>query len=241
MMYNKSLYIILLVIVGLTFYSCTDLGNPISSPESEEMEVNTHDFHAEAATNSNYQSSGVYWFNDGSEVEGASATLLRTRDKIQMKTKTMNLDPHGSYTVWWVVFNYPEECGGACGEPDLFNDDVGGSVLYAAGHVIGKNGKGNFAGSLREGDLSGCQPPWDAFDLSIIGSEGEMDLCREGLIEAEGAEVHLVIRTHREIVPGMVNKQINTYAGACTAESSFGAGNGPNDCEDQQFAIFLSP
>lgn len=137
-----------------------------------------------------------------------------------------------------MIFNYPDECENGCGEPDLFNDDVGGSVLYAAGHVIGANGKGNFTGSLRTGDLNGCQSPWDAFDLELIGGEGDLDMCREGLVDPQAAEIHLVVRAHGEKIPGMVNEQINTFAGGCTAESSFGASDGPNECEDQQFAVF---
>lgn len=238
--------IILSVVLGMTFLSCTDQNIP-SSPKSDDVIPFSESFDDAAIKNANQQVSDVYWFveppEEPFEVEGAKATLLRTRNNVRMTIKTSDLDPHGTYTVWWVIFNNPEECANGCGMPDLFNDDVGGSVLYAAGHVIDGNGKGNFAGSLRKGDLRGCQPPWDAFDLTFVNGAGEMDLCREGLVDPEGAEIHLVVRTHGERVPGMVNDQINTFAGGCTADSSFGAGleEGGNDCADQQFAVFLSP
>ena len=63
-------------------------------------------------------------------------------------------------------------------------------------------------------------------------------MCRDGLTDPQGAEVHLVVRSHGERITGMVNDQINTFAGGCTAESSFGAAESPNECEDQQFAVF---
>lgn len=171
----------------------------------------------------------VVTFDDPSVVTGTT-TLLRTHDGIRMTLKTTDLDPRATYTVWWVIFNNPEACAlegvGHCVEDDLFNPETGPSILYAAGNVVSPNGKGNFAGSLKTGDLSGCQPPWDG-----------LELCANGLEDPDGAEVHLVVRTHGERVPGKVNEQIGTFAGACTAESSFGAGDGPNDCEDQQVAI----
>jgi hypothetical protein len=220
--------------------------NPAEEPESQILAQQS--FNGEAISRPGkaaHQSSNIFWFADGTVVDGASASLLRTHNNIRMRIQTHDLDPGDTYTVWWVVFNSPDECehpvdGMAnCSEPDLFNDAVGGSVLYAAGHVIGSNGKGNFAGSLRQGDLSGCQAPWNAFDLELIGEEGELDMCRDGLVDSQGAEIHLVIRSHGEKIPGMVNDQINTFAGGCTAESSFGAADGPNECEDQQAAIFL--
>ena len=163
-------------------------------------------------------------------VEAGTSTLLRTHNGVRMTLRTTGLDPRGTYTVWWVIFNNPWECAldevDHCVEDDLFNAATGPSILYAAGHVVSPNGKGNFGGSLRAGDVRGCQPPWD-----------DLDLCGEGLEDPAGAEVHLIVRTHGEKVPGMVNEQINTFAGACTPESSFGAGEGPNECVDQQFAI----
>jgi len=236
-----SLYITLSVMIGMTLLSCTDQDIPTSSPDTTDLETYTQSFDGEANKNANHQVSAVSRFDDSSEVEGAEATLLRTHNNVRMTIKTTDLDPHDTYTVWWVIFNNPEECDDGCGEPDLFNDAVGGSVLYAAGHVLGANGKGNFAGSLREGDLSGCQPPWEAFDLELIGGDGELDMCRNGLVKPQDAEIHLVVRSHGEKIPGMVNDQINTFAGGCTAETSFGAADGPNECEDQQFAMFPTP
>lgn len=228
------------IMIGMILLSCTEQNIPLN-PKSNDVIPFAESSEVATSKNVHRQISDVVSFADLSVIVEDGARLLRTHNNIQMNINTVELTPHDTYTVWWVVFNNPDACEDGCSEPDLFNDEVGGSVLYAAGHVIGATDKGNFAGSLRAGDLSGCQPPWDAFDLTLIGGEGEMDLCRDGLVDPEGSEVHLVVRTHGEKVPGMVNDQINTYAGACTAESSFGAGNGPNECEDQQAVVFLSP
>jgi len=228
------------ILLALLLSACSDQMDPASALDESQISEGLEQRVSQSAIHNELsQSSGVYWFADASEVEGAGASLLRTHNNVRMTIKTLDLDPHHTYTVWWVIFNNPDACENGCGEPDLFNDEVGGSVLYAAGHVIGGNGKGNFAGSLRTGDLSGCQAPWDGFDLELIGGEGELDMCRDGLMDPQGAEIHLVVRSHGERIPGMVNKQINTFAGGCTADTSFGASDGPNECEDQQFSMFL--
>lgn len=178
--------------------------------------------------------SNVYWFSDLSMVDDASAQLVRGPDGVSMHVTTTGLEAGSAYTVWWIVFNHPEFCDNpiegltSCGEADLFSDDVGASVLYAAGHVVGASGQASFADGLKVGDLSGCQEPFAGFGI-----------CRDGLTNPSGAEIHLVIRSHDDVIPSMMPAMIMTYAGGCTADSSFGAGSGPNTCEDQQFAPFL--
>lgn len=168
-------------------------------------------------------SSTVYRFSDASEVPGASASLVRADGNVSMTLRTSELDQNAAYTVWWVIFNNPIDCSSTCGEDDIFdekglivNDDgtfgtpgVNVSAVFAAGHVVGKNGVGNFGAGLREGKTSGA-------------------LFGPGLVDAQGAEIHLIVRSHGELIPGMVNKQISTEPGGCSI----------NDCVDQQFAVF---
>jgi hypothetical protein len=182
------------------------------------------------------QSGPVYRFEDVSAIGGATASLLRNPSGLHFTIRTAELPPGDAVTIWWVVFNFPEYCEAPvpglmqCSEPDLFGEDVAATVLHAAGNVIGGSGRSSFAGALRTGDLAGCSPPM-----------GEFGLCREGLLNPEGAEVHLVVRTHGQRLPGLVREQIRSFAGGCTPETSFGAGTGPNVCTDLQFAIFLAP
>jgi hypothetical protein len=144
-----------------------------------------------------------------------SGQLVRSNRGVSMNLQTTELDPGAAYTVWWVVFNNPEYCEGPCNGPDLFNPDVNGIVLYAAGHVIGSDGIGNFAGHLAEGDTSGDSPPAEFPGLD------------DGLVDASKAEIHLVLRTHGQPIPGLVSEQIQTFLGGC----------GENVCADQQFAL----
>ena len=187
--------------------------------------------------------SAVRRFADASIVSGSSASLVRADDNVAMTLQTTELDPGATYTMWWVVFNNPEYCiagtpFSTCGEGDIFETDENGnlildddgnpilqvneddgtfgtpevnvSVVFATGHVVGEDGAGNFGAGLREGKTSGA-------------------LFGPGLADAQGAEIHLIVRTHGEPIPGMVNKQISTVDGGC----------GINTCVDQQFAVFV--
>jgi hypothetical protein len=133
--------------------------------------------------------------DDGGAVVG-SATLHRSENGITVNIKTSELLAGGAYTVWFIIF----EPGG------VFID-----ALYAAGHVIGGNGMGNFSAHLSEGDVSG----------SIASGLG--------LTDAEHQGVHMVIRSHGLAIPGMVDDQIHTVGGGC----------GTNTCVDEQSAIFF--
>jgi hypothetical protein len=108
------------------------------------------------------------------EVPGASSKLTRNANGITMNFKTKNLIPGNAYTVWFVIFG----------------DDPGPPVLvtYAAGHVVGGSGNGNFSGHLSVGDI---------FNNPLT------------------AEVHLALRSHGPVQPEMMPEQIQTIDGGC--------------------------
>lgn len=172
--------------------------------------------------------SDVWRFSDGSTVAGASSTLVRTDRGVSASLKTSGLPAGDAVTMWWVIFNNPEHCDGDpsspfnCAEPDLFNEDVAASVQYAAGHVVGADGRFGAGAHLSEGDTTGC-----VF--------GEGFLCA-GLIDARAAEIHLVVRSHGPKFPEFMPGQIKSFHVACTPETSFGLGDGPNECMDLQFS-----
>ena len=141
--------------------------------------------------------------NPGAEVIGSSATLHRTNNGVTLNVKTSNLEPGDAYTVWFVFWN-----SGVLGGPPS-------GAHYAAGHVIGANGKGNFSAHLSEGDVSG-----------VLGEGGP-------LTNPEGAEFHIVIRSHGPAIPGMIDEQIHTVDGGCTGVPA------TDPCADHQVAIFL--
>jgi len=142
-----------------------------------------------------------------SEVTGSS-TLHRNDKGITVNYKTTGLTPGYAYTLWWVIWNNPQECNipGACSDPDFaIADLVGVDVLFAAGHVVGNSGKGNFSGRLNADDDSGSINA--LFGLPPAGG------LQNG--KTHSAEVHLVLRSHGPAIPGMVNVQINSYGGGC--------------------------
>lgn len=181
--------------------------------------------------------SQVYRFADGSSVGEASSILARTRNGITATLQTNDLNQGHTYTMWWVIFNNPEECQHPvpdltnCGEGDVFGQPLGQtpvdvSVQFAAGNIIGGTGLGNFGAYLEEGEL----PSGDG--KVVFGS---------GLKDSKKAEVHLVVRDHGPAIPGMEESQITTFGGACTAETDpTGVGPiGPFECADEQFAVHM--
>ena len=152
--------------------------------------------------------------NNDDPITGA-ATLHRNKNGITVNFKAENLNP-GAYTIWWVIWNNPGECiiPGECNEPDFPEFQippnpenlVGVEVMYAGGHVVGNNGKGNFSAHLNAGDET-PESMNTSFGFTSVG----------GLAVGNtfDAEVHIVLRTHGPAVPGLVNDQISSYRGGC--------------------------
>mgnify|MGYP000176163377 CR=1 FL=1 len=162
------------------------------------------------------------------EVAG-EARLVRNDNGITMQFEANDLIPSHTYTIWWVVWNKPENCAGSpCADTD-FALPVEVEVLYAAGHVVGGSGKGKFTGHLKVGDDS--ESINALFGLPPAG----------GLQDAKAAEIHLVLRSHGPKIPGLVNEQISSYEGGCTTNfppfTAIPAEEG--ECGDFEFAIFL--
>jgi hypothetical protein len=168
--------------------------------------------------------SPVIRIENGTEVVGASSTLVRTANSIRMHVSTSDLDPGAAYTVWWVIFNNPEFCQGGCGLDDIMNPARRAAtqvaVGYAAGHVVSQSGRANFSARLTVGDLSGFGNG-DSTPPPPFGP---------GLLDPMGAEVHLVIRTHGSQIPGLVDEQIHSFEGGCTI----------NTCVDKQASIHIA-
>jgi len=61
-----------------------------------------------------------------------------------------------------------------------------------------------------------------------------------GLTNPQGAEVHLVLRSHGPRIPGQVAEQRTTFAGGCEFFLDPGATHElePGQCSDLQFAVF---
>ncbi len=158
-----------------------------------------------------------------------SSILHRSKNGITVNFQTSGLIPGNAYTLWWVIWNKPENCAvpGACLEPDFGNAaNIKIDVLYATGHIVGNSGIGNFSTELKVGDISGS-----------LGAFGPS----YGLMDPQKAEVHLVLRSHGPAQPGMIDDQIHTISGGCNpVYSPPGFGPDPNisgACRDIQAAI----
>ena len=156
-------------------------------------------------------------FPSGAPLSGSSS-LLRTSSGVSMTLHAEGLTGGNAYTVWFVAFNEPSACVGPCDVSDVLANRGLPAVRFAAGHVIGADGRANFGGRLATGETGG--PPCAAGPA--LGS------CGPGLLDSRTAIVHLVVRSHGAAIPEVVNEQISSFNGGCP----------PNACANVQFAVF---
>ncbi len=182
------------------------------------------------------ETSPVFWSwdfegGDTSNPVGTS-TLNRNNSGISGTYKTDVLTPGNAATLWFIVFNYPEECAAGpymCSPLDLgFGAAAQGDFLLASGHVIGGSGKGNFGGHLNVGDTRGS-----GFAEVNCPETGD---CAPGLIDPHGALVVLAIHDHGPKQKGQTLKaQISSFLGGCEGPfngNEFGFATGPHDIPD---------
>ena len=151
----------------------------------------------------------------GEVVEGTSAQLIRTDNRISITIHSKGLVPGDVYTVWWVLFNNPGACSAApdgdpsvphCGPDDIHNAEglnlnalARISSLYTVGNIADANGEAMFSAALDVGDPLG---------MVHFGPN----------IEApEDAWVRLVIRTHGPPVMERLHAQLNLFEDDCDA------------------------
>jgi hypothetical protein len=212
--------------------ACSDGVSKLAGPVPDSgpvLSVGAH--HQSAAVNWHAQQAG---FGRSGPVAGAQAHLIRNANGITYRMTTNSLTPGNAYTLWLVVVNNPSACSTTpCAAPELFSNlATDAQVRFAAGHVAGGSGNGTFAGSVKEGPLSG----WLA--------DGSLE-------NSMGAEVHLVINDHGVKLPEFMPGMIHTYRGGCSNSSPFppffpatalaDGEVGPNICRLYQAAIFLPP
>jgi hypothetical protein len=126
--------------------------------------------------------SAVYW--NPLPVLGAGSVLTRQAPGVSIWFSTNSLPRGHAVTLWWFVFNHPENCThgtvlGHCGPHDLAilggDPSVESSVVYGTGRVADGWGLATFASSLSTGDAS----------LAAFGP---------GVTNPRGAELHVGLR-----------------------------------------------
>lgn len=168
----------------------------------------------------------VFAFGDPPTPVRGSSALKRRKRAVVARIVTREVSPRHAYTAWLVIFNNPAGCVEGCGEDDLFNADAAVDVVYLAGRVANRRGRVRLLGRRSVQNKSG----------SLFAQLG---VPSPGLSDPLGAEVHVVVRDHGPLIRGQVRRQLRSFEGGCTPESSFGLGDGPNDCADVQFAVHL--
>lgn len=190
------------------------------------------DTHTELETRSvHVQTSPVLDPINGMAVIG-EAQLKRQARGITAKYRTDGLIPGHTYTLWWVIWNKPENCiayPGPCDAPDFaIADEVAVEVMYAAGRKANGKGEAVLTAHLNRDNASGTIN--DLFGLSSYG----------GLHDPYAAEVHLVLRSHGPAIPGQLDDQISSYLGGCTVflPDFTEVPDEEGECADLHFAIF---
>ena len=214
MQYKRLLFVLCAV---LTLFA-------MSVVAQESMETTAHVSSAQVTTH----------FSQGDmvDIEGATATLIRTEEGIAVRFKTQNLEVNHPYTLWVAIVNNPEACTNSpCGPDVLGNPDVvqsemlqGDNLLYTDEAIM------EFTTFIPVGEAP----------------EGE-GWFGNGLTNPMGAEIHLTVQDHGELIPEMAGTMLNTVRGGCTDESvpppypEIGHNDGepgPNTCRGIQLAIF---
>ena len=144
----------------------------------------------------------------GVPVEGTAAMITRTDQGISFMVMTTDLTPGDAYSVWVVIV-----------EPKV-NNIVDVFVFNIAGGMANANGDLNFGAHVSTGTVP------EANGLNIFLGGGEFDHPRD-------AAIHLVIRSHGPVIPGMQMAQFGTLNGGCNPGE-------PNEglCEDMQRVFY---
>lgn len=165
-------------------------------------------------------------------VDGSSK-VVRTKNGINFSIETSGtgIFPGHAYTVWVVVFNFPENCivPFECTGDDLVVGGVpplglpaGADVLYGGGNIA--TGVGTLSVGQRVGINDLSHFPGVFSDLGL-----EFPLT---------AEIHLVPRGHGPKVPEQMPAQIHSFAGGCFFFLDPPAvADEVGECADVQFSV----
>ena len=173
-------------------------------------------------------------------IRGSHAQLVRLSNAVSARLRTRDLPP-GAYTLWWEIYNSPENCVGPCDFlEDAFNPATHFSVFWAAGGVVGSDGELHVEAETRVGD-----PPGEPCPAVPFVAPKMLFGC--GLLNPLGAQINLIIKTHGapNANPEVLYRQMGSIGGACTNPP--GPIDHPTDpeeafqlfpCYDPQVAVF---
>ena len=193
------------------------------------------------------QSVSLVESDTGNSTRG-DALLIRAEDSLDLELAMMDLDPNNAYSVWWVMFNEPENCMQPynCDEMDIVESlrqqqkhapksaDAQTPIVkiagfYATGFITNSSGEINVSAQL---DVQNLPSGMFVDNRSTIPVKFDPDENAD-LLEENGlkAEVHVVVRSHGPTVPENLIDQITTFNGLCDVQ----------ECTNVQAAIFRAP
>lgn len=197
--------------------------------------------------------------DDPEPVVGSWSRLHRGDDAVHATIRSQ-LDGGHAYTLWWLIFNNPAACDGACGEDDLFvdpanhfpdpDDPVAGfrldqihavelSAVIGGGAVANPAGRWKLDATLREGEppvgpgrvLLGTQQGGAIVPIGVV----------DGLVNATQAQFLLLILDHgpAHADAELLEQQLSMFNGACNPQpADFTVfPPDPGSCAEVQFAV----
>jgi hypothetical protein len=115
------------------------------------------------------------------EVEGSTVNLVATDAKATITVKTDDLVAGNVYTLWGFTFSNPENCVDGCGFDDVARDPAG--IGFAVQQVAGH----------------------------VTGASGNVNFGGSiAVVNAQGAEYHIVVAEHGALDPAIMPDQIKT-------------------------------
>jgi hypothetical protein len=161
--------------------------------------------------------------SDNAPGEGAVSRLTRDANSVLVEVHTSGLDPASPYSLWAVVFNSPRLCAASpCGDGDLpvtpgHDPRIEAALIHVGGGVSGNDGRGEFVGRLSEARGG------------LVTSDLQFG---PGLLDARGAEIHIVVRGHGQPAPADLFAALRSFGGGCNAANQV-----QPPCGNQQVAI----
>ena len=160
----------------------------------------------------------VRLFGQTAVVPYSGSSLSRNNDAVFATFSTSQLPAGTVASLWWVFFNNPKFCATeGCSVPDLFVPEVNASLHNAGAVVVGLDGRFTIASYKAVGDTSAGHILPGMPDPS------------PGLVNAKGAAIHLVVRSHgaASADPVVLAQQLTQFNGGCP----------PNMCGNLQAAL----
>lgn len=186
------------------------------------------------------QTSEMNQFGTGDSRPGA-AVLTRTAGRMVLEISTQDLVPNSTYSVWWIIFNDPENClqPDLCDTPDVFSSPgvlnevqvpaTRNSATWATGFITDGEGRINTSAEIDAGAVPVGTFVNHGWSTPVSGGPDD----NAGLLPGNGleAEVHVLLRSHGPAVAGSAGDQISTFNGLCDVQT----------CVNTQNAIFRPP